>query len=543
MATAAAKRGLADLRREVALWRQTRQAGPRRADPSAYPADPKGYARDVLNVVWWEKQAEVAQAVVDHDWVFVQASHGVGKTHLAGGLVSWHFDSFSPGLCLTTAPTAAQVYSLTWKEVRLQRRGRGMLPKAARIEGRYPDGGLDAGHLAAGYTANDADSFQGRHDEHLFIVFEEATGIESPFWEASEGMLSSGQHNKWLVICNPTDPASPARLHQLGSDRWHTIVISALDHPNIKAQLRGLPKPFPKAIDLSWVEDKIARWCTPIAAAEARPSDFCWPPLDVCAERGIEPQWYRPGPLFEGRVLGRWPASGVGGVWSDALWLAIETAVVCIPPEAMVQIGCDPTRQGDNLTAIAARRGPAALHLEAHHGWGLNQTAGRLKQLCRQYAAELRREGIEIRPEEIPVCFDADGLGIGLLDHAEDFNFIPVHGMSAPRNPRQFFNTRSELWFGPVGLAQAGKISLARLPRESLNALKHEALAVCWKVNGAGQCQVERKEEMKKRLGHSPDHMDALNLTYCVPPPNAVAKRDLDALRDDSIPSLFPGED
>jgi hypothetical protein len=529
-------------RREAARLPSARATG-RAADSSAYPTDPVGYAQEVLGVRWWSKQQEVARSVVEHPWTFVQASHGVGKTHMAGGLVSWHFDSFSPSLTLTTAPTAAQVTGLTWKEVRLQRRGRGMLPKAARVEARFPDGGLDPGHLAAGYTANDADSFQGHHAEHLFILFEEATGIEAEFWEAAEGMLSSGPGNKWLVVCNPTDPSSPARLHQLASDRWHTITISALDHPNVAAQLRGLPKPFPKAIDLSWVEDKIQRWCVPVSPAEARSTDFCWPPADICAEQGVEPRWYRPGPLFEGRVLGRWPASGVGGVWSDALWLAAETAVIPVPPGAWPQVGCDPARQGDDDTAIAARRGPVALHLEAHNGWTLDQTAGRLKRLCREIVTELKREepDWDIRPEDVPVCIDCDGLGVGLLDHAGEFNFAAVHGMSTPRDTQQFFNARSEMWFGPPGLARDGKLSLARLPRHTLNALKQEALSVQWKVNGAGQCQVERKEEMKKRLGHSPDKMDGLNLSYCLLPHNIFRKRDLDRLINRSIPSLFPG--
>src|SRR5262249_34582480 len=140
--------------------RRTQRPTGLRVNPAAYPADPLGYAREILGVTWWAKQQEVARAVLEHPRVFVKASHGVGKTHLAGGLVSWHFDSFFPSVTLTTAPTSAQVNDLTWKEVRLQRKGRGMLPKAPRIEGRFPNGTVNPAHLAAGYTANDAESFQ-----------------------------------------------------------------------------------------------------------------------------------------------------------------------------------------------------------------------------------------------------------------------------------------------------------------------------------------------------------------------------------------------
>jgi len=57
-------------------------------------------------------------------------------------------------------------------------------------------------------------------------------------------------------------------------------------------------------------------------------------------------------------------------------------------------------------------------------------------------------------------------------------------------------------------------VSFAGLPPEIRQTLRQQALAVTWKVDGQGRCQVERKEEVKKRLGRSPDDMDAVNLAY-----------------------------
>ena len=61
-----------------------------------YRLDPEMYAEQVLQVRWWAKQVEVAQALLDHKRVFVKASHSVGKSFLAGGLVNWFFDCFRP---------------------------------------------------------------------------------------------------------------------------------------------------------------------------------------------------------------------------------------------------------------------------------------------------------------------------------------------------------------------------------------------------------------------------------------------------------------
>ena len=101
-----------------------------------YQTDPASYAVEVLKVIWWQKQIEIAQALLTPPHrVLVKACHKVGKTHLAGGLVNWWYDCFDPGLALTTAPTERQVKDLLWKEVRVQRRGRpGLLPKAPRLE-------------------------------------------------------------------------------------------------------------------------------------------------------------------------------------------------------------------------------------------------------------------------------------------------------------------------------------------------------------------------------------------------------------------------
>ena len=71
---------------------------------------PEVYAEQMLvnadgsPVRWWHMQVEIARALIKYKRVFVKASHSVGKTHLAGGLVNWFFDCFNPGITLTTAP-------------------------------------------------------------------------------------------------------------------------------------------------------------------------------------------------------------------------------------------------------------------------------------------------------------------------------------------------------------------------------------------------------------------------------------------------------
>lgn len=486
----------------LARLRQAYEAqGRLRSAYAAYRDDPLGYARDVLGVTWWEKQARIAEALATHPRVLVRASHAVGKTHVAGGLVNWWYDTRTPSICLTTAPTGRQVQDLLWREVRTQRRGRpGLYPKAPRMQ----DG---PNHYAAGYTARDVNAFQGTHEERLLIVFDEAVGVPLEFWEGAEAMLTSGPENRWLCIYNPTDVASAAYRAELRADAV-LISVSALEHPNVLAELRGEPPPFPQAVRLAWVNERLARWCTPLASGDARATDLEWPPGSGA--------WYRPGPLFESRVMGRWPSTTVNAVWSDAAFQAAATAGLPEPDDVPCEIGCDVARFGDDHTAIHVRRGPVSLHHEQRHGWDTAQTAGRLKELAREYG---RRCGLDGRA--VIVRVDDDGVGGGVVDQREEYTFLPVNAGKPAIAPEDYPNRRSELWFATAERALEGQLDLSRLADAVLADLRRQCLAPTWRLDNRGRRVVEPKADTKRRLGRSPDDADALNLAYAGTAPAA----------------------
>ena len=481
------------------------------AEFAKYSKDPQAYAENVLGLTWWSKQVEVAESVVKYPRTFVKACHSVGKTHLAGGLVSWHYDCFKPSITKTTAPTKNQVVDLTWKEVRIQRRGRNMLPKAARIESFLPNGDFDPSHFAAGYTAKDADSFQGDHAEHLLILFEEAVGIDEQFWTAAEGMLSSGPGNRWLAIMNPTDTSSTAYQQELSGD-WNVITISALEHPNLHAELRGEAKPFPKAISLSWVEQRLKKWCRQITAKEKKASDFCWPPLDYCKQKGIEPTWYRPGPLFEGRVLGRWPSQSTDSVWSEAMWMAAIEAKPELRKQSarfLPEIGCDVARFGDDNTTMHVRRGGVSIHHESHNGMSTSETAGRLKQLVDQVA-----QRVGCQKNQVLVKVDDDGVGGGVVDQRGKYNFVGLSASNIAIESEKYPNRRSEFWFGVAERANELRLDFSMLDSDSLIEMRRQFMAPKWKMDAQGRRVVEPKADTKKRIKRSPDDADGVNLAY-----------------------------
>lgn len=458
-----------------------------------YQTDPEGYARDVLGVTWWSKQAEIARSLITPPYrTLVKACHTVGKTHLSGGLVNWFFDSYSPSITLTTAPTARQVRSLLWKEVRVQRKGRGGFPgpKMPRLEwGEH--------YFAHGFTATDGESFQGHHGEHMFFVFDEAVGVDSVFWETTESMFA-GEGHAWLAIFNPTDTSSQAYAEE-ESGNWHVISLSVLEHPNIAAELQGLPPPFPSAIRLARVDTLIRKWCRRVEG-QPKISDVEWPP-----ESG---EWWRPGPIAESRLLGRWPSDKTNGVWSDGIW---QSCVSLILPEGdyPIEIGCDVARFGDDYTAIHVRRGPVSLHHESVNGWSTSETAGRLKMLAGIYGQPIGQD-----PKKVLIKIDDDGVGGGVVDQADGYTFVGLSGASKALDPEGYPNRRSELWFSVAERAEAGDLSLIKLPPDTLRELKRQAMAPKWNPDSQGRRVVEPKDVTKKLIKRSPDDMDALNIAY-----------------------------
>lgn len=489
-----------------------------RSDYARFTTDPVGYADKILDArpegdrpfpFWWEKQQEIARALMRPPYrVLVKAGHSVGKSHLAGGLINHWFDTHNPGVCLTTAPTARQVRDVLWKEVRRQRRGRGGFPgpKIPRLESSPV-------HFAHGLTARDATSFQGQHEAAVLVIFDEAVGVDREFWEAAESMVM-GQHYAWLAIFNPTDPSSQAYAEEL-SERWTVIDIPVTDHPNIRAELEGRPPPYPSAVSLGWLEDHVKEWCDPIRAEDAKATDLEW--------RG---RWYRPGPLAEARILARWPTAAAG-VWSDSLWSAAEQATLPIPVDQLPQIGCDVARFGSDLTAVHVRCGPVSLHHESANGWDTSQTAGRLKQLCAEYAewATRRRAAgtAPVLPQHIPIAVDDDGVGGGVVDQLAGWAVVPVNAQSRC-DERDYPNRRSQLWFEVADRARKGRLSLGRLPADVRRKLRAQVMAPTYRLTAAGQREVERKEVTKDKLGRSPDDADALNLAFHEAPAATVGR-------------------
>ena len=101
-----------------------------------------------------------------------------------------------------------------------------------------------------------------------------------------------------------------------------------------------------------------------------------------------------------------------------------------------------------------------------------------------------------------------------MVDLADGYNFLAVNSSSHANEENAFPNKRTELWFATSERAGDGRLDLSRLTENSRNLLRSQAMAPTWKVDAQGRRVLEPKADTKKRLGRSPDDMDALNLAF-----------------------------
>lgn len=448
--------------------------------PDPYAADPVGFARDVLGFNAWSLQARIMEAVRDHPRVAVRSSHGPGKTATAAQIVLWFLKTHRNSRVITTAPTWQQVEQQLWREIRAaisranERAGSPVFPPAtvAKLE-------LGEQWFALGLSTNEPERFQGHHATALLLVVDEASGVDERIFEAAEGFLTA-EGARVLLIGNPTRVGDQFhRAFTTERASWHTIHISTFDTPNYTGET---------------VPAEVAR---------------SLPHAGWAAERAKA--WGETSPMYEIRVAGDFPSQASDAVVAlHDVEAAQRRTVPVDEARAMVTIGCDVARYGDDETVIAERVGDRIRIVEKYVACPPGaqptvHTAGLLLQHARNYP-----------PAAVRFVIDDDGLGGGVTDvlrhqlsgdpHWERTVVTAFRGGERALDPDSYPNRRSEHWF-------AMRDRVGELDLDPDDQLAADLSAPTYRVEPGGQRRVERKDETKKRLGRSPDRADAVLLT------------------------------
>jgi len=452
------------------------------------------------------------------------ASHDVGKTFLSGVAANWWYDCWTSHIVYITAPTWDQALGLTFKAVKTQRRER-------QLPGRILDTGYvrdedklrEGSHYIRAFNAEKGEGFQGEHEAPILIILEEGVGVPKYIWDAATGLMGH-EDCRLLVIGNPTDEST--EFGKAAEDpKYNVITICGLNHPNIQSALKCEPSPFPKAISLRWIFEMLQCECERVEKIDE--DAFEWHALPE-VEKALNgapvsgEQWvYKPTATFQGRVLGMFPTQADQNVIPKS-WIK-NLSRIALMEQWHPELGCDVAHFGDDRTTIFMRRGPCLLRAREIRKMDTVEVA----TACRDEAIEAVRQWKPNLPEDqrkalakrVPIKVDVTGgLGAGPCDLLKSqhkdwgYNAIAINSSERANDTEQFANTRSELWWTARLRAKDKRLDISRLPKEICDKLTREWSAP--KYKSPGQKIVEKKADMKKRLGYSPDLADGANLSF-----------------------------
>jgi len=452
----------------------------RRAKSASYFDNPALWAKYMLDVRLWSKQAEIAQSVVHNKSVAVKAAHDTGKSFLAAVLVCWWIDTRYPNVFVaSTAPSVDQIGGIVWREIRRFK---------DQIAARYKDGDID--HELPGYITADNqwkmpggtllafgrkppdnkedDSFQGIHDAYVLSIGDEATGLSEDLIDAL-GNITSNEDSRRFLIANPTNPASHfGKIFKNKPDNWKLHTISAFDSPNFTHEKKEMSK------------EALAKLVGPQYVADKK------------TEYGEDSARYK------ARVLGEFAYDAENTLITPA---DIEKAIAADAKpgeDARPVLGVDVARMGDDRSCIYSNTEGKIRFVESWTKTATTETANRVHRQAIDLAATV-------------VFVDADGVGGGVKDQLVQMNngayiVIEVHGSGSSPDRRQWHNFRSYAWDRFRLRCSQGSIDLASNDED----LHDELLPVRYLFNKqSGGLLIESKEDMKERGLKSPDLADA----------------------------------
>ena len=456
--------------------------------------DPVLFARHVLGVTLWEREAEILRSIKSHRRTAVKACHGVGKTFTLATAALWWLARYPEGIVLTTSPTQRQVRTQLWSEIhRAVERARVPYPKLKTTELKF----RDDNNFAIGFSTNQAENFQGYHGKQVLIIADEAPGIESGIWDAVAGTMAGGTVHI-VMAGNPTVP-SGAFFDAFAKERglWNCFTIGAFDSPNLQGldleQLlrlnpaEGGPldrNPMSYLVTKRWVYEQYFAW---------------WH-----GSEGSSPNWLA-------RVLARFPDQAQNAL-IKLVWLERAKQRALLDPisdggSAPLIAGVDVGGGEAETVACVCENNSHRRRIIGMGAWRGEDTRGQVVNFLNQFRSRLYL-----------VRVDAIGEGRNFALHLRDCRFpvemvnVGVPCESKPRlgenDPaRRFVNLRACLY---QGLADA-------FERYQIEGLTDEATigqlaGLLYEIDSHGRMKIESKEKARARGVLSPDRADALML-------------------------------
>jgi hypothetical protein len=424
--------------------------------------------------------------------VAVRGPHGLGKTFLAA-VMTHHSVLTSEEDCKvpTTASAFRQLEKYLWPEIK-------KISKfiAWSAVGRSPylesSGGssemhqmsirLNGGLVEAFAVASDNYAYiEGAHAKRLVYIFDEAKTIPDGMWDAAEGAfstegLAAGDTTNSsdclaLAISTPGEPSGRfynIHMHREGYEDWTTR------HVTLEEAIAA------GRISREWAERRKKQWGEISSTYQNRVlGEFA----DVSDEGVIPMSWIN-------MAVERWKQWDKAGRPEQ---------------EGRKTLGVDVARMGEDKTVVSVRDAWVLSKVYTFSKLATTITAQNVTKLSSGRYVQIEMDG---------------GLGAAVYDIMHEkavpmLRPITVGGSTYKRDKSgelKFENVRAAMWWNMREIldpVNGEGVMLPPIPR-----LLEDLAAPKWEIKGDGIIKVEKKEDIKERIGRSTDYGDSCCLAF-----------------------------
>lgn len=433
--------------------------------------------------------SEIPRAIEENKPIVVPSGNAQGKDFLASCISPWFAFNYAPSKVVITAPTDRQVKEIMWSELETRWNG-----AKVDLPGRLLKCKVDIEPnwfilaFTTKETGNMTGKAQGFHSPHVCVIASEAQAIDDAIFEQLDSILNATV-NLFIMIGNPL--RTTGKFARSIKDTTNNIVIplDCLDSPNYRYKSNVISG----MASYEWIEKKRREW---------------------------DPEGKGDHPLWRARVRGLLPMSSIDTIFSQEL---IDQMVKTEPRQLVRKIAtsCDPARMGDDEQVIYGGRSGKIIATDIKPQCKSTESCSLILQVTKIIGAN-------------HITIDCDGLGGPIADFVralmpKGITLQEIHSEGKPDDD-QYENLKAEMWFYAKGEAEAGR---EQIPDDEY--LKQELAEMKYFINARGKIQIESKDDLKERIGRSPDRADAWVMNVWARKFSAVIhKKDAYQIREDT---------
>lgn len=450
------------------------------------------FIEEVLRVGLSEVQAEIVQGVQDHERLAISSGNAYGKSFTLACLsLAWQYCN-EDALTLIVSGNYAQIEDGVWGALSslhktLQSNHIGFPGRITNSRGdlqlkidQFPE------HKLRAVSPRDPSSVEGKHSENALIVIEEANK-EAITEEVVSSAISSvtDSNDRVVMVGNPPEPGHPFH-DKLNNHRWEHRQYSAFDSRNLQRALGKTDKPqIAGLVDESRVRDV---W---------HQHDEEFPGIEEVSQYSkdvrddLSRDWYR-------LIMGETPPENSSAIRPFSKQDVSEAcARYTRPPEDSTYsaLGVDLATSGKDKTVIVGVTQSRADVLASFDG-----------------PVKESKERVEALSNKVDGPIVVDVVNEESFENLLDVRIERFKGSTKPADKDTYRNKRAQS-YGELGKwLDEGMIKPSSDLSEELYA---SARALSYEVKELRTSEtylLSPKEKVKRILGNSPDHADALSM-------------------------------